>query len=277
MSLKYEISELKMAWQAGIKRRNSEQEISAETKLWPAVLTVIVLVTLMGAVALLPFDAMLSRQAVASDWPPFLMLREVTNLVLAAPYVVLSLAVIVVILVMRSRVRMQEGFRLKVPEIQHYYCRLGTIAHHAMFTITAILSAGIIVNIAKYIVGRPRPHLVDTIGPFGFKPFDFTYHYVSFPSGHACTAAVLATLIGLWFPRLRIPAYTVLALIAVSRVFVRAHYPSDVLIGFMVGTVTTLILARFLAQMGILFSLQEGQLFPELKGKIRGKIKQVTI
>ncbi|MCF7645835.1 phosphatase PAP2 family protein [Bacillus subtilis] len=277
MSLKSEISELKMAWLAGMKRRNSEQKTSAEIKLWPSVLTVLVLIAIIGAVVLLPFDATLSRQAVASDWPPFLMLREVTNLVLAAPYVVVAVLAIAVMFVMRSRVRTQEGFRLKVPEIQHYYCRLGAIAHHAMFTITAILSAGIIVNIAKYIVGRPRPHLVDTVGPFGFKPFDFSYHYVSFPSGHACTAAVLATLIGLWFPRLRIPAYAALALIAVSRVFVRAHYPSDVLIGFMVGTVTTLILARFLAQMGILFSLQEGQLFPELKSKIRRKIKQVAI
>jgi undecaprenyl-diphosphatase len=277
MGLKYEISELKMAWQAGIKRRNYEQEVSAATKLWPPVLTVLVLVTLMGAAILLPFDATLSRQAFASDWPPFQMLREVTNIVLATPYIVLSLLVIVVMLVMRSRVRMLEGFRLKVPEIQHYYCRLGAIAHHAMFTIAAILSAGIIVNIAKYIVGRPRPHLVDTIGPFGFKPFDFSYHYVSFPSGHACTAAVLATLLTLWFPRLRIPVYTALVLIAVSRIFVRAHYPSDVLIGFMVGTVTTLILARLLAQMGILFSLQEGQFFPELKGKITRKIKQVVV
>ena len=277
MSLKYEISELKMAWQAGIKRRNSEQEISAETKLWPVVLTVIVLVTLMGAVALLPFDATLSRQAFASDWPPFLMLREVTNLVLATPYIVLSLVVIIVMLVMRSRVRMQEGFRLKVPEIQHYYCRLGTIAHQAMFAIAAILSAGIIVNIVKYIVGRPRPHLVDTIGPFGFKPFDFTYHYVSFPSGHACTAAVLATLLALWFPRFRIVAYAGLALIAVSRVFVQAHYPTDVLVGFTIGAVTTLILARLLAQCGLLFRLEQGQLFPVLKAKITRKIKQVVV
>jgi hypothetical protein len=45
----------------------------------------------------------------------------------------------------------------------------------------------------------------------------------------------------------------------------------------MVGTVTTLILARLLAQMGILFSLQEGQFFPELKGKITRKIKQVVV
>ena len=277
MSLKYEISELKMAWQAGIKRRNSEQEISAETKLWPVVLTVIVLVTLMGAVALLPFDATLSRQAVASDWPPFLMLREVTNLVLATPYIVLSLVVIIVMLVMRSRVRMQEGFRLKVPEIQHYYCRLGKISHQAMFAIAAILSAGIIVNIVKYIVGRPRPHLVDTIGPFGFKPFDFTYHYVSFPSGHACTAAVLATLLALWFPRFRIVAYAGLALIAVSRVFVQAHYPTDVLVGFTIGAVTTLILARLLAQCGLLFRLEQGQLFPVLKTKITRKIKQVVV
>ncbi|MBX8800475.1 phosphatase PAP2 family protein [Ochrobactrum sp. MR28] len=277
MSLKYEISELKMAWQAGIKRRNSEQEISAETKLWPVVLTVIVLVTLMGAVALLPFDATLSRQAFASDWPPFLMLREVTNLVLATPYIALSLVVIIVMFVMRSRVRMQEGFRLKVPEIQHYYCRLGTIAHQAMFAIAAILSAGIIVNIVKYIVGRPRPHLVDTIGPFGFKPFDFTYHYVSFPSGHACTAAVLATLLALWFPRFRIVAYAGLALIAVSRVFVQAHYPTDVLVGFTIGAVTTLILARLLAQCGLLFRLEQGQLFPVLKTKITRKIKQVVV
>ena len=277
MSLKYEISELKMAWQAGIKRRNSEQEISAETKLWPVVLTVIVLVTLMGAVALLPFDATLSRQAFASDWPPFLMLREVTNLVLATPYIVLSLVVIIVMLVMRSRVRMQEGFRLKVPEIQHYYCRLGTIALQAMFAIASILSAGIIVNIVKYIVGRPRPHLVDTIGPFGFKPFDFTYHYVSFPSGHACTAAVLATLLALWFPRFRIVAYAGLALIAVSRVFVQAHYPTDVLVGFTIGAVTTLILARLLAQCGLLFRLEQGQLFPVLKAKITRKIKQVVV
>ncbi|RBO98878.1 phosphatase PAP2 family protein [Pseudochrobactrum asaccharolyticum] len=277
MSLKYEISELKMAWQAGIKRRNSEQEISAETKLWPVVLTVIVLVTLMGAVALLPFDATLSRQAFASDWPPFLMLREVTNLVLATPYIALSLVVIIVMFVMRSRVRMQEGFRLKVPEIQHYYCRLGTIAHQAMFAIAAILSAGIIVNIVKYIVGRPRPHLVDTIGPFGFKPFDFTYHYVSFPSGHACTAAVLATLLALWFPRFRIVAYAGLALIAVSRVFVQAHYPTDVLVGFTIGAVTTLILARLLAQCGLLFRLEQGQLFPVLKAKITRKIKQVVV
>ncbi|MDR2312006.1 MAG: phosphatase PAP2 family protein [Brucellaceae bacterium] len=277
MSLKYEISELKMAWQAGIKRRNYEQEISAETKLWPVVLTVIVLVTLMGAVALLPFDATLSRQAFASDWPPFLMLREVTNLVLATPYIALSLVVIIVMFVMRSRVRMQEGFRLKVPEIQHYYCRLGTIAHQAMFAIAAILSAGIIVNIVKYIVGRPRPHLVDTIGPFGFKPFDFTYHYVSFPSGHACTAAVLATLLALWFPRFRIVAYAGLALIAVSRVFVQAHYPTDVLVGFTIGAVTTLILARLLAQCGLLFRLEQGQLFPVLKAKITRKIKQVVV
>lgn len=277
MSLKYEISELKMAWQAGIKRRNSEQEISAETKLWPVVLTVIVLVTLMGAVALLPFDATLSRQAFASDWPPFLMLREVTNLVLATPYIALSLVVIIVMFVMRSRVRMQEGFRLKVPEIQHYYCRLGTIAHQAMFAIAAILSAGIIVNIVKYIVGRPRPHLVDTIGPFDFKPFDFTYHYVSFPSGHACTAAVLATLLALWFPRFRIVAYAGLALIAVSRVFVQAHYPTDVLVGFTIGAVTTLILARLLAQCGLLFRLEQGQLFPVLKAKITRKIKQVVV
>ncbi|MCR2651069.1 phosphatase PAP2 family protein, partial [Salmonella enterica] len=73
----------------------------------------------------------------------------------------------------------------------------------SLFGISAILGAGLIVNILKYFVGRPRPFLIDSAGPFGFKPFDFSHAYVSFPSGHACTAAVLATLLALWFPRYR--------------------------------------------------------------------------
>lgn len=274
MSLKYEYTELKATLQAGLKRRNAEQETSRQSGLWSPVLTVTVLAVILCTGLLLPFDADLSRKAFASEWPPVLVLRSMTNLVLAAPYIVLALVVVAVVIVLRNKVRAQEGFRLKIPDVLQYYNGLGVLAGQALFTISAILGAGLLVNIAKYIVGRPRPHLVDTVGPFGFKPFDFSYHYVSFPSGHACTAAVLATLIALWFPRCRIPAFAGLALIAVSRVFVQAHYPSDVLVGFAVGAITTLILARLLAQAGLLFRMEEGRLFPVLKGKISKKIKQ---
>lgn len=276
MSLQYEFSEFKMAMQAGLKRRKAEQQATEKTKLWPSVLTVAVVVILIIAGGLATIDGELSRLAVSTEWRPVLLLKTLTNLVLAAPYIVVFSMVIATTLIVRNKLRMQEGFRLKVPEALQKHNHMGTIAGQSLFAVSAILGAGLIVNILKYIVGRPRPHLLDTVGPFGFKPFDFSYHYVSFPSGHACTAAVLATLLALWFPRYRIAAYAGLVLIAVSRVFVQAHYPSDVLVGFMIGAITTLILARFLAQCGLLFRLEQGRVFPVLKTKIARKIRQTA-
>lgn len=277
MSLQYEFSEFKTALLAGLKRRNADQQTTGTSKLWPPVLTVAVIVILMIAGGLASFDGDLSRAAVSAEWRPVLLLKTLTNLVLAAPYIVLFTAIIIATLIVRYKLRMQEGFRLKVPEVLQKHNFMGTIAGQSLFAASSILGAGLLVNILKYIVGRPRPHLLDTVGPFGFKPFDFSYHYVSFPSGHACTAAVLATLLTLWFPRFRFVAYAGLALIAVSRVFVQAHYPTDVLVGFTIGAVTTLILARLLAQCGMLFRLEQGQLFPVLKTKITRKIKQVVV
>ena len=281
MSLKYEFSELRTSVQAGLARRKAQSMQQAEydradqsvTNLWSYQLTLFLLVMIAGAGLLLPFDGDLSRLAVSVQWLPVEILKSLTNLVLAAPYVALFTVIIAVCLVRRHRLRGQEGYGLKIPELLQSYNRLGTIAGQSLFGISAILSAGLIVNILKYFVGRPRPFLIDSAGPFDFKPFDFSHAYVSFPSGHACTAAVLATLLALWFPRYRFSAYAGLALIASSRVFVQAHYPSDVVTGFAIGTVTTLILARFLAQSGLLFRLGEGQLFPELKNIISRRIK----
>ncbi len=281
MSLLYEFSELKTSFQAGLERRKNQFKHQAEHEgiyqnaagLWSYQLTLFLLVMIAGAGLLLPFDGDLSRLAVSVHWSPVKLLKSLTNLVLAAPYVALFTVIIAVCLLMRHRLRGQEGYRLKIPEILQNYNHLGTIAGQSLFGISAILSAGLIVNILKYFVGRPRPFLIDSAGPFGFKPFDFSHAYVSFPSGHACTAAVLATLLALWFPRYRFFAYAGLALIASSRVFVQAHYPSDVVTGFAIGTATTLILARFLAQSGLLFRLGEGQLFPELKNIISRRIK----
>lgn len=281
MSLKYEFSELRTSVQAGLARRKAQSGQQAEyegadqstTNLWSYQLTLFLLVMIAGAGLLLPFDGDLSRLAVSVQWLPVEILKSLTNLVLAAPYVALFTVIIAVCLVRRHRLRGQEGYGLKIPELLQSYNRLGTIAGQSLFGISAILGAGLIVNILKYFVGRPRPFLIDSAGPFGFKPFDFSHAYVSFPSGHACTAAVLATLLALWFPRYRFFAYAGLALIASSRVFVQAHYPSDVVTGFAIGTITTLILARFLAQSGLLFRLGEGQLFPELKNIISRRIK----
>ncbi len=58
----------------------------------------------------------------------------------------------------------------------------------------------------------------------------------SFPSGHAASAFAFATAMGQAVPSLRLPLYAAAATVAYSRVHTGVHYPSDVAIGAVVGS-----------------------------------------
>jgi undecaprenyl-diphosphatase len=62
----------------------------------------------------------------------------------------------------------------------------------------------------------------------------------SFPSGHTSAAFMMATLIGYFFPALMIPLYCWAALIGFSRVVLGVHFPTDTLVGAMLGISTAL-------------------------------------
>jgi undecaprenyl-diphosphatase len=57
----------------------------------------------------------------------------------------------------------------------------------------------------------------------------------SFPSGHAATAFAAATAIALICPKLRFWALGLAAAVALSRVYLRVHYPLDVVAGGLLG------------------------------------------
>lgn len=59
----------------------------------------------------------------------------------------------------------------------------------------------------------------------------------SFPSGHATTAFALAAALALLYPRGRAVFFTVAAMVAVQRVFAKAHFFSDVIVGATIGFV----------------------------------------
>lgn len=98
---------------------------------------------------------------------------------------------------------------------------------------------------AKKLVQRPRPFTDDParIHP-SYRPKDF-----SFPSGHASSAFNWATSMVLyahfhygkspWW--VTVPAYTYATSIAVSRLVMGVHYPSDIVMGAIVGTASSLI------------------------------------
>jgi membrane-associated phospholipid phosphatase len=86
----------------------------------------------------------------------------------------------------------------------------------------------------KHIVNRPRPFVTytdvtqkdDHIGPY------------SFPSGHTTSAFALATSVSLCYPKWYViaPAYLYAFTVGFSRMWLGVHYPSDVLIGALIGT-----------------------------------------
>jgi undecaprenyl-diphosphatase len=64
----------------------------------------------------------------------------------------------------------------------------------------------------------------------------------SFPSGHASAAFASAVVIYKSRPkRLGVPCLILAFLIALSRLYVGIHYPSDVLCGMIIGTLIGLI------------------------------------
>jgi len=68
----------------------------------------------------------------------------------------------------------------------------------------------------------------------------------SFPSSHASSSFAVAFSISTYYPRWSIPAYGTAALIAYSRVYLDAHYTSDVIVGAGIGILGGYLANRYL-------------------------------
>ncbi|MEN0088712.1 MAG: phosphatase PAP2 family protein [Pseudomonadota bacterium] len=127
-------------------------------------------------------------------------------------------------------------------------------ARHAAFIFFTGASAGIVCNVFKNIIGRARPYLYDQYGAIAFDPLSFgSSWWQSWPSGHTTTVAAFCTWVAFQFPATRWIMVAVAVLLGLTRVFVGAHYVSDVLAGLTLGYVFTLVCARWCSNRAILF------------------------
>lgn len=112
------------------------------------------------------------------------------------------------------------------------------------FDMLICLLAAYIINdlIIKELVERARPY--DTIESLNIlvKPLS-SY---SFPSGHANSSFAAALALTLSFSGKGAWAYIPAALIAFSRCYVGVHYPSDVFVGMLVGTLVAFVVYKLL-------------------------------
>ncbi|WP_033541371.1 phosphatase PAP2 family protein [Planococcus sp. CAU13] len=111
----------------------------------------------------------------------------------------------------------------------------------AFFLIIASAAGGLLNSLMKSFYGRERPSINEAIDATGF----------SFPSGHSMGSFILYGFIIFLAIRKRqkewvqwtisISLAVLVVLIGVSRIYLGAHYPSDVAAGFIAGTIWLLL------------------------------------
>lgn len=117
-------------------------------------------------------------------------------------------------------------------------------AWRSALLVCCVGGSGLFVNLLKWIFGRYRPPMLLKEDLFGFSFFGKGYMLHSFPSGHSATAASLVVVACYLMPRFKWLWLVLGLLIAISRIFVGAHYPSDVIAGWTVGLIFSVMVCN---------------------------------
>jgi membrane-associated phospholipid phosphatase len=119
---------------------------------------------------------------------------------------------------------------------------------YAFWVLCSVCSATIVGGVIKLLVGRMRPIFYEALNTTGFYPFATDWAFHSMPSGHTLASFAGLVMIGMLAPRGRWFAWLLATIIGVSRVCVGAHWPSDVIVGAFIGTVTAIIVKDILSR-----------------------------
>lgn len=117
-----------------------------------------------------------------------------------------------------------------------------TKKHKKLFHLFLVAVIGYIFVVSlKYLVGRPRPYEVDPLINVVFKKTD-----PSFPSSHAFIAYLSFFFIPENLPKWLkyLLAIYLLVLIPISSLYSGIHYPSDLVVGALVGLIMPRILTE---------------------------------
>ena len=115
----------------------------------------------------------------------------------------------------------------------------------SVFSFVYLLLVGLITQLIKHLIGRPRPnHAQLDVGiEFNFFTTESAFH--SFPSGHSSTIIAVTIIVALALPNLRYFFYLCGFLIALSRVVVEAHFLTDVFGGVLIAIIVYKFLDYF--------------------------------
>lgn len=112
---------------------------------------------------------------------------------------------------------------------------VGTSASIRMFGVGLVDI--VIYKIVKRWIARPRPFRACA----GFRECARSLDEFSFPSGHTLHSVACSIILTAYYPMLAILVWPFTLLVAASRVILGLHYPSDVIVGALIGAITALV------------------------------------
>lgn len=126
---------------------------------------------------------------------------------------------------------------------------------YSIFLFVIIFLSGLLTQILKHIVGRPRPNYAILENYQGFEFFNFNSSFHSFPSGHTSTIFVVAFFLSMLLPKIRFFFIVFASIVAFSRVAIGAHFLTDVIGGILVSYISFKITLMLFKKIDIKFSL----------------------
>ncbi|MGM0368868.1 MAG: phosphatase PAP2 family protein [Bacillota bacterium] len=98
--------------------------------------------------------------------------------------------------------------------------------------IVALAASHLVVQIIKRVANRPRPYITLQY----IKELTIPFEPHSFPSGHTTAIFSLAVTLSFYLPAFSLILILLATLVGISRVYLGVHYPSDVLMGGLLGS-----------------------------------------
>jgi membrane-associated phospholipid phosphatase len=142
------------------------------------------------------------------------------------------------------------------------------------FIFLAVLVPSLIGEVLKWVIGRGRPFVGDSV--FNFRHFGGSEAFASFPSGHTNTAFALAFAVSALWPKARPWMLAYAVAIALSRLVLLAHHTSDVVAGGLLGVIGAMAVRYWFAARRLGFAIRgDGAIVP-LPGPSLGHLKRVA-
>lgn len=137
-------------------------------------------------------------------------------------------ALIVLVFFLYKAFKNENDFRFAFVKIKNSY---------AFYLLCSVMMAALTTGIFKFLIGRSRPIIYEALNATFFVPGTVESVFNSMPSGHTAVSFAGLVMIGMLSPRIKWATWTLAILIGLSRVYIGAHWPSDVILGAFIGMV----------------------------------------